>query len=262
VGAIDALKDVIESRDLIRSFTRREIRVRYKQTLLGLAWAVAHPLALMLIFTLVFSRFVGVSSEGYPYPLFSYAALLPWTFFSTATTLAMRSLVNNVELVTKVWFPREVLPASSVLASVFDFAISLSILALLMLWYGTFPGWSVLWVLPLIALQLVLTTGMSLFVAAINVRYRDVKFIVPLGLQVWLYASPVIYSVTAVPESIRPYYALNPMVGLIDGYRAVLLAGGSPNPYYLGVSVAGACLFLFFGWWYFHRVEAYFADVI
>jgi lipopolysaccharide transport system permease protein len=261
-GFVQTARDLASRASLIRAVTRREVRVRYKQTLLGVLWAVAYPLALMLIFTLVFSRFVGLSSEGHPYALFAYVGLLPWTFFSTATTLATRSLVDNVPLVTKVWFPREVLPLASVLASLFDFAVAFALLLVLCLPFGVVPAWTWLFVAPLVVIQLALTVGFSLFMAALNVRYRDVKFIVPLVMQVWLYASPVIYSLSEVPERWRTLYALNPMVGLIQGYRQCLLDGLPPSGLYVALAAAGAFVWLALGWWYFHRVEVHFADVI
>ena len=260
--AVDSLRDLWASRDLLWAVAWREFRVRYKQSLLGVAWAVVHPLALMLVFTAVFSELVGIKSEGKPYPLFSYAALLPWTFVSTSITLATRSMVKQVELVTKVWFPREVLPLGSVLASLFDFVIALALFGGLLAWYGAMPGATALFLFALIPIQFTLTAGMALFVSALNVRYRDVKFIVPLALQIWLYASPVIYSLDAVPAHIRPWYALNPLVGLVDGYRAALLHQAAPDLLLLGTSAAGSLLILVLGWAYFHRVEAYFADVI
>lgn len=260
--ARESLRDLWASRDLIRAVAWREFRVRYKQSLLGVAWAVVHPLALMLVFTAVFSELVGLRSENVPYPIFSYAALLPWTFVATSVTLATHSMVKQVELVTKVWFPREVLPLGSVLASLCDFGIALVLFGGLLAWYGVVPGATALYLFALIPIQFALTVGMALFVAALNVRYRDVKFLVPLALQVWLYASPVIYSLDAVPDRVRPWYALNPMVGLVDGYRTALLHGAAPAPLLLGLSAAGALLVLVLGWIYFHRVEAYFADVI
>ncbi|MHC4134048.1 MAG: ABC transporter permease [Planctomycetota bacterium] len=260
--ALDSLRDLWASRDLLWAVAWREFRVRYKQSLLGVAWAVVHPLALMLVFTAVFSELVGIKSEGVPYPLFSYAALLPWTFFATSITLATHSMVKQVELVTKVWFPREVLPLGSVLASLCDFVIALALFGGLLAWYGAIPGATALFLVALIPIQFALTAGMALFLSALNVRYRDVKFLVPLALQLWLYASPVIYSLDAVPAHVRPWYALNPMVGLVDGYRAALLHQAAPDPLLLGLSAAGSLLILVLGWAYFHRVEAYFADVI
>jgi lipopolysaccharide transport system permease protein len=260
--AIDSLRDLWASRDLQWAVAWREFRVRYKQSLLGVAWAVIHPLALMLVFTAVFSELVGVKSEGAPYPLFSYAALLPWTFLAASITLATQSMVKQVELVTKVRFPREVLPLGCVLASLFDFAVALALFGGLLACYGAMPGATALFVVALIPIQFALTAGMAFFVSALNVRYRDVKFLVPLALQIWLYASPVIYSLDAVPAHIRPWYALNPMVGLVDGYRAALLHQAAPDPILLAVSAAVSLLVLLLGWAYFHRVEAYFADVI
>jgi lipopolysaccharide transport system permease protein len=171
-------------------------------------------------------------------------------------------MVKQVELVTKVRFPREVLPLGCVLASLFDFAVALVLFGVLLAWYGAMPGATALYIVALIPIQFALTAGVAFFVSALNVRYRDVKFLVPLALQLWLYASPVIYSLDAVPAHIRSWYAINPMVGLIDGYRAALLHHAAPDPVLLGVSAAGSLLVLLLGWLYFHRVEAYFADVI
>jgi len=261
IGA--SLRDLLAARDLLLAIAWREFRVRYKQSLLGVGWAIAHPVALMLTFTLVFRGIVGVGSEGVPYPLFAYAALLPWTFVATGVTLAMQSLVKHVDLVTKVYFPREVLPLGSLLASLLDFAIALVLFFVLLFAYGFAPGWTAAFLVPLVAIQALLAAGVSLFVAALNVRFRDVRHVVPLALQVWLFASPVIYSLQAVPAAVRPWYvALNPMVGLVDGYRAALLHGRVPDLGLLGVSAAGGVVALLFGWTYFHRVEGRFADVI
>ena len=261
-SALTSIRDLQESRNLLWALTQRSIRARYKQSVLGMLWAVAHPLALMLIFTAVFSYILRIGSEGVPYPLFSYAGLLPWTFFATGCSLAMNSLVSNVDLVTRVRFSREVLPISSVLASLFDFTIALGIFFGILLFYGFTPTWHLVFLLPLITIQFVLTIGFSFLVAALNVRYRDIKYIVPLGFRVWMYACPIIYSLDAVPATIRPFYVWNPLVGLIEGYRAALVHGRIPDFGLMGISVLGAVFCLSVGWYYFHRVEIYFADII
>jgi len=258
----EALRLLAAYRSLLSVVTRRELRLRYKQTALGVAWAVIHPLTLMLVLTAVFSRIVHLDSEGVPYPLFAYAALLPWTFVSTATTLSMQSLVKDVELVTRIWFPREILPVGSVLASLFDFAVALVLFLVLLVAYGNPPGWTLVFVVPLVLVQMLLVLGLALFNSALNVRYRDVKFIVPLGIQLWMFASPIIYSVKSVPESMLALYRLNPVVGLVDGFREVLLHHRVPD-LSLFVTAATVSLAIFVcGWWYFRRVEIYFADVI
>ena len=261
-AVLASLGELWASGGLVRAVTLREIRVRYKQTLLGVAWAVTHPLMLMLIFTVIFSRFVRVGSDGFPYPLFSYCALLPWTFIANSSNLSMNCLVANVELVTKVWFPREALPIASVVASLLDFSIAMLLLLGLFVWFGHVPGLTALYLLPLIVLQLALTLGIAFLVSAASVRYRDFKFIVPLGLQVWMYGSPIIYPLSKVPEALQPYYRLNPMVGLIEGYRSALLRGAAPDLELTAIAALGAALVLCQGWLYFHHEEKYFADVI
>ena len=258
----ESLAQLFAYRSLLGVVARRELRLRYKQTALGVAWAVVHPLALMLVLTMVFSRIVKLDSEGVPYPLFSYAALLPWTFVATSTTLSMMSLVKDVELVTRIWFPRQILPIGSVLASLIDFTIALILFLVLLVSFGHPPGWTAIAIVPLIVIQLLLVLGLALFNSAVNVRYRDVKFIVPLGLQLWMFASPVVYSVAEVPERLRSLYLLNPVAGLIDGYRACLLHNRLPDWSSVGVAAAGALVIFVVGWWYFRRVEIHFADVI
>ncbi len=261
-SVIASLRELWGGRGLLRAIAGREFRVRYTQSILGVAWALAHPLVLMGVFTVVFGKIVHVGSEGQPYPLFSYAGLLPWTFLATGTTLAMRSLVAHVDLVTKVYFPRELLPLASLAASLVDFLIALGVFLLVFLAYGRVPGASWLWLAPLIMVQAVLAVGIALFTAALNVRFRDVKHVMPLMLQAWLYMSPVIYPMASVPDRLRGVFALNPMAGLVDGYRAVLLHGHAPDAALLLTSAAVSLLTLILGWAYFHRVEAYFADVI
>lgn len=249
-------------RDLLWLWTMREVQVRYKQSLLGIAWAVLQPLALTIIFTLVFSRLVRVDTGGIPYPIFSYSALVPWTFFSTSLSFGINSLVNNMNLVTKIYFPREILPLASVGAAFVDFLVSAAILAGMMAIYGVQPRWTILWVLPLLALQIALTLAVVLLGSALLVFFRDVRFVVPLLTQVWMYGSPIIYPTSLVPERLRTLYFLNPMAGIIDGYRRVLLTGESPDFGALALGSAVTLVLLIGGYGFFKRSEPVFADLI
>jgi len=249
-------------RDLLWLWTMREVQVRYKQSLLGITWAVLQPLALTIIFTIVFSRLVRVDTGGIPYPIFSYSALVPWTFFSTSLSFGINSLVNNMNLVTKIYFPREVLPLASVGAAFVDFLVSAAILVGMMAIYGVRPGWTILWVLPLLALQIALTIAVVLLGSALLVFFRDVRFVVPLLTQVWMYASPIIYPSSLVPERLRTLYFINPMAGIIDGYRRVLLTGESPDFGALAVGSAVTLVLLAGGYTFFKRSEPVFADLI
>lgn len=256
------LSNLLRYRDLLWLWTMREVQVRYKQSLLGVAWAVLQPLALTAIFTIVFSRLVRVDTGGIPYPIFSYTALVPWTFFSTSLSFGIASLVNNMNLVTKIYFPREILPLASVGAAFVDFLVSAVILAGMMLIYGVRPGLVSLWVLPLLVLQISLTIAVVLLGSALLVFFRDVRFVVPLLTQVWMYASPIIYPVSLVPERYRSLYFLNPMAGIIDGYRRVLLTGESPDLGTLALGSAVTLVLLIGGYTFFKRAEPFFADLI
>ena len=239
----------------------RDVKVRYAQTALGAAWAVLQPVLTMLVFAVVFGRFARVPSDGVPYPLFALAALVPWTYFGSALTGASNSLVASAGLITKVYFPRLVIPLAAVLAGLLDFVIGLAALAVAMLVYGVAPTPAVA-VIPVLVVAMLLTvTGVGCWLAALNLQYRDVKFLVPFLVQVWMYASPVIYPSSMVPARYRGLYALNPMVGVIDGFRAALLGTG-PVPW---AAVATSCgvglLLLGTGVLYFRRTERVFADV-
>jgi lipopolysaccharide transport system permease protein len=240
----------------------REIKVRYKQSVLGAAWAILQPLVMTLIFTLVFSFFARIPTDGVPYPLFSYTALLPWTFFATSITFAVPSLIKNMNLVTKVNFPREILPTAAIVAAFADFLVASTVFVGLLFFYRLPLHASVLWLPPLLAVQIMLTLGLALLGAALIVWYRDVRFVVPLVLQFWLYASPIIYPISLVPERWRTVYMLNPMAGLIDSYRRVLLQGRSPQLLYVAISAGVAVVLLVAGYAYFKRSEAQFADII
>ena len=249
-------------RDLLWLWAAREVRVRYKQSLLGVAWAILQPLALTAIFTLIFSLLVRVDTRGIPYPIFAYTALVPWTFFSTSLSFGIPSLVNNMNLVTKIYFPREVLPLASIGAAFVDFSAAAVVFVGLLLLYGIKPDVHVLWLIPLLGVQLVLTIGVTLLGSATIVFFRDVRFVIPLVIQVWMYACPIIYPTEMVPEYLRPYYFLNPMAGIIDGYRRTLLMGEAPEMTAFACSVIVSLLLLVSGYAFFKRVEPVFADLI
>lgn len=259
---ITDLKILYRYRELLWLWILREIRVRYKQSLLGAAWAILQPLSMMIIFTLVFSNLARIPTDGIPYPIFSYSALLPWTFFSTSISMGVPSLVTNLNLVTKTYFPREILPLGSIGVGFFDFLIASTIFLFLYFFYQMPFTWAVAWLPLILALQILLAIGVTLLGAAFNVLYRDVRFIVPLGLQLWLYASPIIYPVSLVPERFRPLYMLNPMAGIISAYRQVLLYGRSPNWTELGLSAVVTGVIFFLGYRVFRRLEVIFADII
>jgi lipopolysaccharide transport system permease protein len=249
-------------RDLLWLWTLREVQVRYKQSLLGVAWAVLQPLALTVIFTLVFSRLIEIDTGGIPYPLFSYVALAPWTFFTTSLNFGIGSLVNNMNLVTKIYFPREILPLASIGAAFVDFLVSVLILAGMLLLYGITPGATVLWIVPLLLIQFALTVAVVLLGSAFLVFFRDVRFVVPLLIQVWMYATPIIYPLASVPPRFRPWYFINPMAGIIDGYRRVLLTGQAPLQEGLLTGIITTLVLLGCGYIFFKRSEHVFADLI
>ena len=256
------LRNLYDYRELLFAWTGRVIRARYQQSILGGLWAVVQPAATVAIFTVLFTRFLKVDTGDIPYVLFSYAAMVPWTLFSTSITDMVESLVVNMNLVTKIYFPRDILVIAAMLARLVDFAIAFSILILLIVLYQVHVNALGLLLLPvLLATQLALALGIGLIGAAVNVFYRDVKHLVALGLQIWLYATPIIYPSTLVPEHLQGLYFLNPMAGVIQGYRAVLLRGDLPTPY-LGLSIIVAIVVLMFGFWFFKRMEHQFADVV
>lgn len=249
-------------RDLLWLWTGREIRVRYKQSALGAAWAIIQPLTLTIIFTLVFSQLIQVDTGGIPYPVFAYAALGPWTFFATSLAFGIPSLVNNLNLVGKIYFPREILPLASIGAALLDFAIAEVVFVGMMIIYQIPLTLNVLWVIPLLLIQIILTVGVTLIGAALIVFFRDVRFVVPLLTQIWMYASPVIYPSTMIPERWQTLYFLNPMAGIIAGYRSIFLLGEAPNlPALLLATIVSAALLLI-GYATFKRSEPLFADLI
>ena len=260
--SIGNIKSIFKYRDLLISWTYRTIRVRYQQSILGGLWAVIVPIAQTVIFGIIFTYFIPVDTGGIPYLVFSYTAMVPWTFFSSSITDMLDSLVGNINLVSKIYFPREILPFSYLLARFLDFLIAFSLLVILMLYYhmpSNILGWLFL---PLILLiQIALSLGLGLIAAALNVFYRDVRPLFVLGLQIWFYATPIIYPVSAVPPQLRIIYYLNPMAGVIEAYRTVLLYKELPNPVLL-LSAVVSLLVLLIGFWFFKRVEFQFADVV
>lgn len=256
------LRELWAYRGLFFFLVWRDVKVRYAQTVLGAGWAILQPVLTMLVFTVIFGRFAAIPSDGVPYAVFSLAALVPWTYFSTALSGASNSLVSSTNLITKVYFPRLVIPFAPVLAGLVDFAVALVVLGAVMLFYGIVPGPLALVVVPLLLLGMMLTSaGVGCWLAALNIQYRDVKHVTPFLVQVWMYASPIVYPMSLVPEQYRGYYALNPMAGIVEGFRAVLLGTGAVAWPTIGLSLAvGAVLFLT-GSLYFRRTERVFADV-
>jgi len=259
---ITYLKELISFRELLFTWTQRDFKVRYSQSILGAAWAIIQPLSLMIVFSVIFSTFLKVPTDGIPYPVFAYTALLPWTFFSNSLSFAIPSLVSNMNLVSKIFFPREILPLSSIFVCLIDFLISISILILLFIWYQTPIGWSALLVPLILLIQIVLIYGISLLASAVNVFYRDVRFIIPLVLQVWMYLSPIIYPANLVPEWLKPIYFINPMAVIIDSYRRLLLYQQMPDWPYLGLTTVMSFALLFVAYRYFKTSEREFADLI
>lgn len=262
MSLVHNLRNLYQHRELLWIWTLREVKVRYKQSVLGAAWALLQPLALMLVFTTVFSLLVQIPSDDLPYPVFSYTALLAWTFFASAVSFAIPSLVNNLNLVTKVYFPREILPIASIGAAFVDFLVAGGLLVVVLVYFHIPFGVTLLWVPLLVCVQVLLTLGVVLPAAALNVFFRDIRFVVPLAVQVLMYATPVIYPVSLVPPSLRLIYAINPLVGIIDSYRRVVVQGLPPVPEYLTMSALVSILLAVVGYAYFKQVEASFADCI
>lgn len=255
------LRDLWAYRELLYFLTWREIKVRYKQTLLGFAWAIIQPLFMMIVFTLFFGTLAKVPSEGIPYPLFNYAALLPWTLFAEGLNRSSNSLIASTNLVQKVYFPRLIMPLSGILSPVVDFAIAFVILIGLMFYYSYAPTINVLWLFAFILLALMTSLGVGLWLSAINVKYRDVRHATPFLVQLWLFASPVVYSSSLLPSRFQVIYGINPMSGVIEGFRWALL-GTEPPGALIAVSVAIVVVLLISGAYYFRRSEKSFADVI
>ncbi|MCS6977056.1 MAG: ABC transporter permease [Gemmatales bacterium] len=260
------LQEIWRFRELWLFLTWRDIKVRYRQTVLGVLWAVIQPLFAMLIFTLFFGRLAGMPSDGVPYPLFAYAGLLPWLFFSTAVTQGSNSLVNSAHLITKVYFPRLLIPASAVGAAAVDFCIAFTLLLALHLWYAwrglaAFPGPSMLLIVPLMLLLALLALGVGLWLSALNVRYRDIRHAIPFLIQIWMFATPIIYPASLVPERYRWVLAINPLAGIIEAFRAACF-GLPVDGMSLAISAVVSVIILIAAAYGFRRMEKGFADVI
>jgi lipopolysaccharide transport system permease protein len=256
------LKELWDYRELLYFLVWRDVKVRYKQTAIGALWAVLQPLLTMLIFTVVFNKFAKMPSDGLPYPIFSYAALLPWTYFAKSLNQSTISVVGNANLITKVYFPRLLLPFSASLSGLIDFAVSFVFLLGMMLWYDIVPGWAVLTLPFFLILALLSALSVSLWLSVINVRYRDVGQAIPFLIQIWLFASPVAYPVSVVPEKWRLLYSLNPMAGVIEGFRWALLGKQTPDTVAIAISIAVVVALLVSGIAFFKRMQETFADVI
>lgn len=249
-------------RELLFFLVWRDIKVRYKQTLLGATWAIIQPVTTMIIFSLVFGKFAKVETGDIPYPIFTYAALLPWQLFSKAMTESAMSLVSNGQFITKIYFPRLYIPTASVLSGVVDFFLSFIILIGMMIYYQVTVSWKLLLLPILIIITILVSLSVSLWLSPINVKFRDVRFLLPFLVQVWLYATPIAYPISVVPENWRFYYALNPMVSLIESYRWVILGTEISNTSSILISAILFALILISGLWYFQKTEMTFADNI
>jgi lipopolysaccharide transport system permease protein len=256
------VRDLVHYRDLLYTLTLHRIKVRYKQSVLGIAWAIIQPLLLMAIYTIIFSIVTKMPSDGAPYAVFVYAALLPWTLFASSLTTAATSLVAHTNLITKVYFPREILPLTYVLASFFDFVMAAAVLGVLMVWYGVpfTPG--LLQVVPVLAVAVMFATAVSLLVSAFQVRFRDIGIAMPLLMQLWLYASPVVYPVSIVPERFRHWYALNPMAGVVENFRGIVIQQKTIDWGLLMPGLMVAAILLPLSYLYFKSTESTLADVI
>ena len=255
-------RDLWRYRELMYFLAWRDIAVRYKQTIIGVAWALIRPALTMLVFV-GFRRLAGFPPSSVPEPILVFAAVLPWQFFSTALSESAGSLIGNANLISKVYFPRLIIPCAAVVTSLVDFLITFGLLVVLMLWYGFMPSWQAAALPFFVLLAFGLSIGLGLLLAALNVEYRDFRYIVPFIVQLGLFVSPIAFSTSNVPETWRTLYALNPMVGIIDGFRWSILGGRAPlDPNTVGISIAVTASFLMLGVWYFRRMERSFADVI
>lgn len=258
----ESIVEMWTHRELLYFLAWRDVKVRYKQAALGMSWAIIQPLFTMLTFSFFFGKLAGIPSDGIPYPLFSYSALVLWMYFSVTLGLAGNSLISNSNLITKVYFPRMFLPAASALAGLLDAAVGSILLIGMMFYYDVQPGWSIL-LTPLFVIELfMLTLGLSMLLAAMNVQYRDVKYTIPFLTQLWLFVTPIIYPVTFIPERYHWLLALNPVAGIIEGFRASLLGTGIINWQLVGTSWITTAVIFALGTVYFRSTERQFADIV
>lgn len=256
------LKELWQYRELLYFLVWRDVKVRYKQTVIGAAWAVLQPLMAMLVFTLIFGRLAKLPSDNIPYPLFVYTALLPWQLFAFALTDSSNSLVNNQHLIRKVYFPRLIIPISSIFVGLVDFSISMVVLGGMMAYYHVMPGVQVLLVIPFLVLAIITALGAGLWLSALNIQYRDVKYVVPFLSQFWMFATPVVYSSTSVPAKWRVVFGLNPMTAVADGFRKALLGTRTGSDSMMLISITMVLVVLLSGIIYFRRMERSFADIV
>jgi lipopolysaccharide transport system permease protein len=256
------LNELWEYRELLYFLIWRDIKVRYKQTALGAAWAIIQPFFTMVVFSLFFGRLAKVPSDGIPYPIFSFAALVPWTFFANGLSQSSNSLVGSANLITKVYFPRLTIPIASVLSGIVDFVLAFVVLLGMMLYYGTMPTLNVLWLPLFLLLALIASLGVGLWLSALNVEYRDVRYVVPFITQFWLFVTPIAYPSSLLPEPWRTLYGLNPMVGVVEGFRWALLGTKTAPGPIIAVSSTAAVVILVTGAFYFRRMEKTFADIV
>jgi len=256
-------RNLYEFRGLLYFLVWRDIKVRYKQTVMGAAWAVIQPFFMMVVFSIFFGRLAKIPSDGIPYPLFTFAALVPWTMFATGLSNASNSVVSDSNLVKKVYFPRLLMPISAVLASVVDFVIAFTVLVLMGFYYGMAPTTAVFWLPLLVLLALVTSMGVAFWLGAMNVQFRDVRYTIPFLVQFWMFATPIAYPSSLIEDTtIRMVYAINPMVGVVEGFRWALLGSGTaPGPMILVSAITAIILFVT-GAFYFRRLERSFADVV
>ena len=255
------LGDLWTYREVLYFLIWREVKVRYKQTVFGVAWALLQPLFAMLIFSIFFGRLAGIPSDGLPYPLFVYAGLVPWTFFANSVTSSGNSLIMNPNLITKVYFPRMIIPAAAVGAGLIDFTIAFLLLIGMMLFYGTFPAWGIVLLPVFIVLMAGVAFGVGMWLAALNVKYRDVRYALPFLIQMWMFATPIIYPSSLVPDQWRWALALNPLTGIVEGYRAALF-GGALDWGMLGISTVITLVVFFSCAFVFRRMEKQFSDIV
>ena len=256
------LRELWQYHELLYFLVWRDVKVRYKQTALGAAWAIIQPFFTMIVFSLFFGRLARIPSDGVPYPIFSYAALVPWTFFATGLANAANSLVGSANLVKKVYFPRLTIPVATVLSGLVDFVLAFAVLLAMMLFYGITPTANAFWLPLLLLLALVTSLGVGIWLSAMNVQFRDVRYVVPFVTQFWMFATPIAYPSTLLSEPWRTLYALNPMVGVVEGFRWALLGTDTRPGATIAVSAAAAVLLLIGGAFYFRRMEKTFADVV
>jgi lipopolysaccharide transport system permease protein len=256
------LQELWVYRELVYFLVWRDVKVRYKQTVIGIGWTILQPFMTMVIFTVIFGNFAKVPSDGLPYPVFAYTGLLPWDLFANALNRCTASLVSSANLITKVYFPRLIVPASAVISGVMDFAIAFVFLLGIMLWFHVVPTWDAIALPIFLLLALMTALAVGLWLSALNVRYRDVGHAVPFLIQIWMFLSPVAYPVSLVPERWRLLYSLNPMVGVIEGFRWVLVGKESPDFKLIAASTVAVVILLLAGLIYFKRIERTFADVV